>query len=152
IGLVPWRHSRSVVPPLRSGPDSRQAVAGDVRLRAAGMNWSSTLLIARRSAGETYLLCLTSCARGAFFGGAALGVLPPWTSARTAARVPTIANAIPRRMKRRRARGDEGRTRMQREYQQKRGCSGGARAQLLALRRPDPPTGRRPRRARPPGQ
>ena len=83
------------------------------------MNWSSVLLIARRSAGETYLLCLTSCARGAFFGGAELGVLPPWTSAMIAATEPATAMTIPKRKRRRRARGDEGTTLIGREYQQK---------------------------------
>jgi hypothetical protein len=51
-------------------------------------------------------------------GGAEFGCFGLWTDSAMPAIVPATVSAIPSRKRRRRALGDEGMTRMQREYQQ----------------------------------
>jgi hypothetical protein len=58
------------------------------------------------------------CAGGAFFAGAELGCFGLLTDSAMPAIAPATVRAIPSRMRRRRALGDEGMTRIQREYQQ----------------------------------
>lgn len=88
------------------------------------MNASSVLSIARRSARETYVLCFTSCAGGAFFGGAVLGPFGLRSSTAEVVTAPATTSAIPRRKRRRRSLGDEGTTRIQREYQEEKSLLG----------------------------
>ena len=93
-------------------------IAGELRSRDAPRNVSSVALISRRSFRVTRVSRATRCAGGAFLGGAEFGCFGLWTDSAMPAIVPATVSATPSRKRRRRTLGDDGMTRMQREYQQ----------------------------------